>query len=98
MVQESNELIYFRNFQQILACINPSVNVKVPIAALVIFIIQGPVLVYLLSFIWLSILIHFERGPQPGHEILKLGTDSYSPIASLGFTHSFPRLYPMHTK
>lgn len=84
-MDESNELIHIRNFEQGLAHINPSINIKAPFAAVVTFIIQGPVLVYLSSFIWLS-LLPVKRGFPPGHDILKFGTDSYSPLTYLGFT------------
>lgn len=42
-VEESDELIHIRNFQQCLAHINPSLSNKAPAVA-VVSIVQGPVL------------------------------------------------------
>lgn len=43
-MEEENELLHLRNFQQCLSCVGPSVSVEAPATAAVTFIIQEPVL------------------------------------------------------
>lgn len=73
-MEELNELIHTWIFQQCLGHSSPSVSNEAPITAVVTFITQGPVLA--LSF-QLCLFFSKERASPPGHNILRMETNSY---------------------